>query len=361
MSVSVVILNWNGKEYLEKFLPPLIESVKDMPNVELVVADNDSSDDSVGFIAKNFSEKVKIINLDKNWGFAGGYNRALKQLNNEYFVLLNSDVEVSKDWLKILYAYMQANPSVSACQPKILSFQRRNYFDYAGAAGGFIDKYGYPFCRGRIFSDIEEDKGQYDDIRDVFWASGACMMIRSEAYWSVGALDETFFAHMEEIDLCWRLNSRGHRVVCNPKSVVYHIGGGTLNSNSPRKTYLNFRNNLLMLYKNLPHKSLNKTFDVRFYLDNLAAAQMLLKFKYEHLKAITDARTDFRNCQSDYADKREENILKSVRSTFKTIFQGSILYEYHIKRHRKFSDIPRSEIIVEFDSENSDASESEHQ
>ncbi|HHT23194.1 MAG TPA: glycosyltransferase family 2 protein [Bacteroidales bacterium] len=346
-TVSVVILNWNGKKYLEKFLPFLLESIKDMPQAEIVVADNASTDDSLEFLKKNYDKTVKTIVFDENYGFAGGYNRALKQIESDYYVLINSDVEVTKDWLKVLYDYMEANPKVAACQPKILSYHKRNHFEYAGAAGGFIDKLGYPYCRGRIFHVLEEDKGQYDDIKDVFWASGACFIIRKEDFWNVGAFDEDFFAHMEEIDLCWRINSRGRRVTCNPQSVVYHIGGGTLNAESPRKTYLNFRNNLLMLYKNLPHKSVKKTFDTRFYLDNLAAFVMLLQRKPEHLKAVTDARTDFRNMQEDFAEKRNENILKSVRSTFKTISQKSILYEFYIKRHRKFSELTRNDVEID--------------
>lgn len=346
-TVSVVILNWNGKKYLEKFLPFLLESIRDMPQAEIVVADNASTDDSLEFLKQNYKNSVKTIVLDRNYGFAGGYNRALKQIESDYYVLINSDVEVTKDWLKVLYNYMEANPKVAACQPKILSYHKRNYFEYAGAAGGFIDKLGYPYCRGRIFHVLEEDKGQYDDIKDVFWASGACFIIRKEDFWNVGAFDEDFFAHMEEIDLCWRINSRGRRVTCNPQSVVYHIGGGTLNAESPRKTYLNFRNNLLMLYKNLPHKSVKKTFDTRFYLDNLAAFVMLLQRKPEHLKAVTDARTDFRNMQEDFAEKRNENILKSVRSTFKTISQKSILYEFYIKRHRKFSELTRNDVEID--------------
>lgn len=348
MSVSVVILNWNGKKYLEEFLPHLVDSVKDMPEAEIVVADNASIDGSIQFLKENYPN-IRTDVFDKNYGFAGGYNRALEKIKSEYYVLLNSDVEVTKDWLKILYDYMQVNPGVAACQPKIRSYHKRNYFEYAGASGGYIDKYGYPYCRGRIFGVVEEDKGQYDDICDVFWATGACLFIRSEEYWNAGGLDEDFFAHMEEIDLCWRLKSRGKRIVCNPQSVVYHIGGGTLDAEHPRKTYLNFRNNLLLLYKNLPHKSLIKTFNVRFYLDNLAAFHLLLQGKIQNVKAITDARTDFRNMQAKFTKKRDENILKSVKSTFREISQNSLIYEFYIKRHKKFSDIPRNELIIEFE------------
>ncbi len=354
MSISVVILNWNTEKYLNDFLPFVQESVKDMPGVEIVVADNGSTDSSMQLMKEKFPD-IKTIVFDKNYGFAGGYNKALQELKTDYYVLLNSDVEVTKDWLKVLYDYMESNPSVAACQPKMLSYHRRNYFEYAGAAGGFIDKYGYPFCRGRIFSEVEEDTGQYDDIRDVFWATGACLMIRSKDYWNVGGLDEEFFAHQEEIDLCWRLKSRGRRVTCNPQSVVYHIGGGTLEAEHPRKTYLNFRNNLLMLYKNLPHKSLHKVFNVRFYLDNIAVARFFLRGEFQNMKAITDARTDFRNMQNSFTKKRDENILKSVQSTFKEISQNSILNEFYVKRNRKFSQLVRNdEIFVEETSENKD-------
>lgn len=344
MSVSVVILNWNGEKYLEEFLPFLQDSIQDMPEAEIVVADNGSEDGSRQLMKDKFPD-ITTLFFEKNYGFAGGYNQALKGLKTDYYVLLNSDVEVTRDWLRVLYDYMDSNPSVAACQPKILSYHNRKYFEYAGACGGFIDKYGYPFCRGRIFSEVEEDLGQYNDIKDVFWATGACLMIRSKDYWSVGGLDEEFFAHQEEIDLCWRLKSRGRRIICNPQSVVYHIGGGTLKTEDPRKTYLNFRNNLLMLYKNLPQKSLHKVFNVRFYLDNLAAFQFFATGKFQNMKAITDARTDFRNMQSSFSAKRDENILKSVQSTFKEISQNSILNEFYVKRNRKFSELVRNDEI----------------
>jgi len=338
MTVSVVILNWNGEKYLNEFLPILQNNMDIMRDVEIVVADNGSTDGSLQLLADKFPT-VKVDAFEKNYGFAGGYNKALKNINSEYYVLLNSDVEVAKGWLSTLYDYMTNNPDVAACQPKILSYYRRNYFEYAGAAGGFIDKYGYPYCRGRIFGEVEEDTGQYDDIKDVFWASGACLFIRSADYWDAGGLDEEFFAHMEEIDLCWRLKSRGKRIVCVPQSVVYHIGGGTLNAEHPRKTYLNFRNNLLMLYKNLPHKNIKRVFDVRFYLDNMAAIHLLVQGKYQNAKAITDARTDFRAIQSKFSELRKENILKSVNSLQKEISQHSLIYEFYIKRHKKFSEI----------------------
>lgn len=325
---------------MEEFLPFLEKSISDMPEAEVVVADNGSEDGSLQLMKDKFPE-IRTLVFDKNYGFAGGYNKALEQINSDYYVLLNSDVEVTNDWLKVLYEYMENNPDVAACQPKILSYHNRTYFEYAGASGGFIDKLGYPYCRGRIFGLVEEDKGQYDDIIDVFWASGACLMIRSKDYWEAGALDEEFFAHQEEIDLCWRLKSRGKRIVCNPQSVVYHVGGGTLNAESPWKTYLNFRNNLLMLYKNISQKRLHKVFNIRFYLDNLAAAKFFMTGKFQNMKAVTDARTDFRNMQESFSPKRKENILKSVKSTFNEISQNSILFEYYVKRNQKYSELPR--------------------
>lgn len=344
MSVAVVILNWNGQSLLKKFLPTVIESVKNMPEASIYVADNGSNDGSVAFVRKEYPE-VNLITFQKNHGFAGGYNRALAQIETEYYVLLNSDVEVTKNWLKILYAYMQNNKDVAACQPKILSYNNKKYFEYAGACGGYIDKFGYPFCRGRILNTVEEDKGQYDTIVDVFWASGACLMIRSEIYHKVGGLDNAFFAHMEEIDMCWRIKSRGYRITCNPESVVYHVGGETLKRDNPRKTFLNFRNNLLMLYKNLPHKHLKKIFETRYYLDNIATLQYMLKGELDNMRAIIMARTEFRKNKASFAEKRKENILKSVSSTFSEISQNSIIYEYYIKRHRKFSELKRDEIF----------------
>lgn len=345
MSVAVVILNWNGEKFLKKFLPALKEYSKNVRNTEIIVADNGSNDGSVKLMQEEFPE-IRTILFEKNYGFAEGYNKALKEVESKYYVLLNSDVEVTPNWLSMLYDYMENNPDVSACQPKILSYHRRDYFEYAGAAGGFIDKYGYPFCRGRIFGEVEKDEGQYDDIIDIFWATGACLLIRSADYWEVGGLDDEFFAHQEEIDLCWRLKSRGKRIVCIPQSVVYHIGGGTLKVENPYKTYLNFRNNLLLLYKNLPHKSLKRVFDIRFYLDNLAALHLLLQGRMQNAKAILDARTDFRKIVNKFAEKRNENILKSVTSIDKELVQTSIILEYHLKGHKKFSQIKQAEDVI---------------
>ena len=282
--VAIVILNWNGEKFLQQFIPSLTYYTKSEGAV-LYVADNASTDGSIAFLQKEFPA-IKTIKLDKNYGFASGYNKALSQIDAEYFVLLNSDVELTEGWLEPLINYMDNNPDVGACQPKIKAFNRKTHFEHAGAAGGFIDYLGYPYCRGRVFNEVEQDNGQYDNIIDVFWASGACMVVRSALFFKVGALDDDFFAHMEEIDLCWRLNARGYRVVCVPQSTVYHVGGGTLNVESPRKTYLNFRNNLLMLYKNLPKKDLDKVLRIRKWLDYLAWLQHIFTGKKENAKAI---------------------------------------------------------------------------
>ena len=345
MSVAVVILNWNGEKYLKKFLPILIEHSSNVRNAEIIVADNGSNDGSIKLMQEEFPE-IRTILFEKNYGFAEGYNRALKEIESKYYVLLNSDVEVTENWLSTLHDFMESNEHISACQPKILSYNNREYFEYAGAAGGFIDKYGFTFCRGRIFGKVEKDEGQYDSIIDIFWASGACLFIRSEDYWEVGGLDEDFFAHMEEIDLCWRLKSRGKRIMCVPQSAVYHIGGGTLKVENPYKTFLNFRNNLLLLYKNLPHKSLKKIFDVRFYLDNLAALHLLIQGRMQNARAVLDARTDFRKVVGKFNDKRNENILKSNTSIDKEIVQSSIIFEFYIKGNKKFSQIKRVADVI---------------
>ena len=244
--VAVVILNWNGQSFLEKFLPNVIKYSQE---VQIIVADNQSSDNSVAFLKDKFPEVSIIIN-PSNDAFAKGYNLALKQVQAEYYVLLNSDVEVTENWIEPIVSLMQSNPKIAACQPKILDYNQPSKFEYAGASGGFIDKYGYPFCRGRIFNVLEEDKGQYDSSMEVFWATGACMFVRSDAFWKVGGFDDDYFAHMEEIDVCWRMKNIGYQIFIEPKSKVYHVGGGTLNKLSPRKTFLNFRNNLITLTKN---------------------------------------------------------------------------------------------------------------
>ena len=273
---AVVILNYNGAGMLRRFLPSVIEY---SPEASIYVADNGSSDESCDVVRNEFPA-VKLMVLDHNYGFAEGYNRALAQVDEEYAVLLNSDVEVTRGWLSPMTQFLDSNPEVAACQPKLLSFKQKDFFEYAGAAGGFIDKWGYTFCRGRIFNTVERDSGQYDDTTDVFWATGAALMIRNEVYKNNGGLDGRFFAHMEEIDLCWRLRSRGYRIACVPQSHVYHVGGATLKKENPQKTYLNFRNNLLMIYKNAPDCQLKKIMLFRKVFDNVAALKFLASGDY---------------------------------------------------------------------------------
>ncbi|HEX9615036.1 MAG TPA: glycosyltransferase family 2 protein, partial [Bacteroidota bacterium] len=248
---AVVVLNWNGKDLLERFLPILVRHTSG--NAEIVIADNGSTDDSVDYVRKTFPP-VRTILLGKNLGFAGGYNEALKQVEAEYYVILNSDVEVTEGWIESIITMMEGDPRIGACQPKILDIRVRNRFEYAGAAGGFIDVLGYPFCRGRILNSFEEDRGQYDDMKEVFWATGAALFIRSKLFRQAGGFDEDFFAHMEEIDLCWRIKHLGYRVMACPSSTVYHLGGATLDQGNPRKTFLNFRNGLILLFKNHPRR-----------------------------------------------------------------------------------------------------------
>ena len=337
MTTAIVILNWNGAKYLKEFLPILIKNTT-RKDTSIIVADNASTDSSLT-VLKELFPSVQTIVLYKNYGFAGGYNKALAQIKADCYVLLNSDVEVTPNWLEPLIAYMSEFENVAACQPKILSYTNRTHFEHAGAAGGYIDRFGFPFCRGRVMSSTEEDKGQYDTTADIFWATGACLMIRADIYWQVGGLDEEFFAHMEEIDMCWRLKSRGYRISCIPKSQVYHIGGGTLNAESPHKTYLNFRNNLLMLYKNLPVNILNKTMNWRFLFDYMAAFQLFITGKPKNAMSVYKARKDFKRMLPDFEIKRNENLLNTTSSNESDIYQGSIVLEYFLKNKKTFSSI----------------------
>ena len=334
---AVVILNWNGCKLLEQFLPPVIE-YSNPDTVDIIVADNCSTDDSVDYITKEYPQ-LKTIILSENYGFAEGYNKALAKLNYEYVVLLNSDVEVTPNWIEPITDYLDTNPAVVSAQPKILSQRNKEYFEYAGAAGGFIDKYGYPFCRGRIFGNLEKDYSQYNTPIDIFWASGACMFIRLKDFKECGGFDGSFFAHMEEIDLCWRLNARGKRLVCIPQSVVYHVGAATLSEESPRKTFLNFRNNLLMLYKNLPDSELKKTFRIRSFLDRLAIIQMFLSGKSSNAKAIIEARKEFKRIMYEYDTARKENLNKTVCPQINTAYPKSILYSFYAKGLKTFSKL----------------------
>ena len=335
--VAIVILNWNGQKMLAKFLPNVIEYSRQ--DAEIWVADNSSSDGSMHLLETQFPQ-VKTIVLEQNFGFAEGYNRALRQIEADYYVLLNSDVEVSHHWLTPLIEFMDSHPQVAACQPKLLAEYDKDSFEYAGACGGFLDKYGYPFCRGRIFGTVESDNGQYDYQQEILWATGACMMIRSADYWKAGGLDGRFFAHNEEIDLCWRLRLMGRKIYCIPESEVYHVGGGTLPKSNPMKTFLNFRNNLTMLYKNLPDKELSHVMRVRWFLDYLAAFEMLLlQRNWGDFKAVFKARKAFKEWRSSFDEERKRIQAQRVAEEIPQIFQTSILWQYYAKGVKNFKDL----------------------
>ena len=337
--VAVVILNWNGSALMERFLPSVVRcSPKD--EADVVVADNGSTDDSLAMLAEKFPT-VRIIRFDRNYGFAEGYNQALKQIENPYCVLLNSDVEVTPGWLDAPLRLLENDPSLVAVQPKIIAERQRDTFEYAGACGGFMDKYGYPFCRGRVFQVVEKDNGQYDTDIDILWATGACLFIRTGIYKEAGGLDSGFFAHQEEIDLCWRLRSRGYRLVCTPQSTVYHVGGGTLNVESPRKTFLNFRNNLLMLYKNLPEKELRPVMRLRFWLDYIAATKFLLCGHPWNALAVYRARKEFHRLLPEYKQKREENLRLSRLVPIPELKSYSLLTQFYLKGKKHYDELPQ--------------------
>ncbi len=323
---------------MRQYLPTVVKYSRD--DAEIWVADNASTDDSMCVLQNEFPQ-VKRLQLDKNYGFAEGYNRALQQIEAEYYILLNSDVEVTHRWLTPLIEYMDTHAEVAACQPKLLSEANKDSFEYAGASGGYIDRYGYPFCRGRIFDTVEADNGQYDYQTDVLWATGACLMIRSKDYWNVNGLDGRFFAHNEEIDLCWRLRQRGRRIVCLPESIVYHVGGGTLPKSNPMKTFLNFRNNLTMLYKNLPDDELKQVMRMRFVLDYIAALQTLVVNRnWGDCKAIIKARRAFKQWKHQFdADRDEIRSTRTVNPVRERV-NFSVLWHYHVKGLKKFSQLP---------------------
>lgn len=335
--VAIVILNWNGSEMLQQFLPSVLHH-SDADGVAVYVADNGSTDDTVNVLCEKFPT-VRLIQLDANYGFAEGYNLALKEVEAEYVVLLNSDVEVTQAWLEPLIAYMDLHPEVAACQPKIRSWSARDQFEYAGASGGFLDLYGYPFCRGRVMGVVERDAGQYDTVVPVFWATGAALFIRLNDYRSVGGLDGRFFAHMEEVDLCWRLRSRGHGIVCVPQSVVYHVGGGTLKKENPRKTFLNFRNNLVMLYKNVAEEELSRVMRMRFFLDYLAAFIFLLRGQLANAKAVFKARSEYHSIRKDFSKNRTENLEKTIVKSIPEQIKKSILVQFYLKGKKAFSQL----------------------
>ncbi len=294
MKCSVIILNWNGAEMLRTYLPSVVANTAD---AEVIVADNGSTDNSLDVLAHEFPT-VKTILLDRNYGFAEGYNRAIDQVDSEYVVLLNSDVETPEGWLRPLLEYMDAHPKVAAVQPKIRSWRKRAYFEHAGAAGGYLNALGYPYCRGRRVWGVEQDKGQYDTVVNIDWTTGACMCVRTQVYKDLGGLDASFFAHMEEIDLCWRMRNKGWKLACVPQSMVYHLGGGSLSYDNPRKAYLNHRNNLLMIYKNKQHPY--GVLFVRFFLDYAAACVYLLQGHPKSCKAVFEARRDYKRMRKAY-------------------------------------------------------------
>ncbi len=331
--VAVVILNWNNKYFLEKFLPSVYNS--NYPNVEFVIGDNASSDDSIAFVRECYP-LIRVVQNDKNYGFAGGYNKILQQVEAEYYVLLNSDVEVTNNWIEPVI-YMMESEGYAAAQPKILSYHHKETFEHAGAAGGFIDVFGYPFCRGRIMQITEKDSGQYNQEEEIFWATGAALFIRSSAWKEVGGFDADFFAHMEEIDLCWRLKKEGYRIGYCPKSTVYHVGGGTLNASNPKKTYLNFRNNLVMLQKNLSFQKALWVIFIRFWLDLLALLTFLAQGKFRDAWAVSRAHqyffiNFFKN------SKKRRNFLKKENK--KGWYKKSIIWSFYVNKIQKFSDLP---------------------
>ena len=333
MKTAVVILNWNGEKFLQKFLPGLLHSVQGK-DAEVIVADNASTDGSMWLMLYDFP-KVKTIKFSKNYGFTGGYNRALFQTDAQYYVLINSDIEVHDGWLDPLVEWMDTHPECGICAPKLHSYRDRDMFEYAGAAGGYIDRFGYPFCRGRVLGRVEKDCGQYDTAEPVFWASGACLMVRSALYRKLGGLDERFFAHQEEIDLCWRAQLEGYSIVTVPGSTVWHVGGGTLPADSPWKLYLNFRNNLFMLHKNLPARKRGLFIFFRMLLDGAAGAVYLLKGKGKYCKSVIDAHRDFRRMKNGLAisPRRPAEELAKAGITdrnghLRTVWHGSILLPF---------------------------------
>lgn len=332
MRIAVVILNWNGKHFLEQFLPNIIKF--SVPQAEVIVADNGSTDDSVDFLKKTYPQ-LRLIELPLNGGFSKGYNDAFSQIEADYYVLLNSDIEVTENWITPVIELMENDEKIAVCQPKLLSYHNRTHFEYAGAAGGFIDQYGYPFCRGRLFQTLEEDHGQYNDVAEIFWATGACMFVRANLYHKYGGLDNAFFAHMEEIDFCWRMKNAGYKIMYYPQSTVYHIGGGSLPKSSARKTYLNFRNNFTLLYKNLPSSQLIKVFVIRILLDNVAAIKFLFEGGFKDFAAVSKAHFRFYRSLSTLSKNRKKTHPIKVSKVYK----GNIVVDYFLKGKKKFSQL----------------------
>jgi GT2 family glycosyltransferase len=335
--IAVVILNWNGMHHLKAFLPSVCQYSLGTGN-RVIVVDNGSTDDSVSFVRNTFPQ-VGLIEFPVNYGFAPGYCKALKEIDAEYFVLLNSDVEVTANWLDPMVAAMDEDPGIGACMPRMRDYVRRDYFEYAGAAGGFIDLFGYPFCRGRLLNSVEKDTGQYDEKRNIFWATGACMFVRSLAYFRAGGLDSDFFAHMEEIDLCWRLRRIGYTIQSIPDSIVYHIGGGTLPNNNPHKLYLNYRNNLYLLFKNLPRGRLFPILLIRMFLDGLSAISYLFSGSGSFFYAVLLAHLSFYKNIPRIIRKRIALKGTIGKASIREIYPGSILYNFFVRKRRYFSQL----------------------
>ncbi len=334
--VAVVILNWNGVKLLKKFLPSVIETI---PNyAEIIIADNDSTDSSINFLKSEYPD-LKIVQNKSNGGFAKGYNDALKSVNHEYLVLLNSDIETTPNWIEPVIEFMDTNPKSGAAMPKIRQYKNKKYFEYAGAGGGYIDKWGFPFCRGRIFNEVEEDHGQYDTNQSIFWATGACMFIRNNIFKNLKGFDEFFFAHMEEIDLCWRIQRAGYSINLVGKSHVFHLGGGTLNKLSPRKTFLNFRNNLLLLIKNHPEKGFLVTMAQKLILDGIAGMKFLIEGDLKHTGAIIKAHFSFYSKLPKYLKIRKQLKIELVNNNVIGIYKRSIAKDYFLWKQKKFSDL----------------------
>jgi GT2 family glycosyltransferase len=336
-TVSIVILNWNTREMLERFLPDVFKN-SDYPGATIVVADNGSNDGSQELVRQKFPE-ARLIPLDKNYGFAGGYNRALQQIETTYTILLNSDVVPGSKWIEPLLVHMEKHPECAACVPKIKDLNRPVMFEYAGAAGGFIDKWGYPFCRGRIFDHLEQDHNQYDQPGEIFWGSGAALMVRTNSFNESGGLDEHFFAHMEEIDWCWRMKNRGWKISYIPQSEIFHLGGGTLNAMSSHKTYLNFRNNLFMLYRNLPEKKLRTTIFSRLILDGIAAVKFMFSGEWENTKAVYRAHRDYFKRIPSLKNERMDLQDKVSVFSHQEIYPKSLILDFFLRGKKKFSDL----------------------
>lgn len=329
-NLAVVLLNYNGKHFLEKFLPTVI---KFSPEADVIIIDNCSTDDSVTFLRNNFSS-TKLIQLEKNYGFAEGYNLGLEKLKHEYFILLNTDVEVTEGWINPLMEMSLRNRDVVAIQPKIRDYKAPEMFEYAGAAGGFMDVLGYPFCRGRVFDTLEKDNGQYNDKKEIFWATGACFFVRSEVFKSLKGFDPKFFAHMEEIDLCWRIHNKGFTIAYQPLSTVYHVGGGTLKVENPFKTYLNYRNNLAMMFKNLPAGLLFPLIFTRLVLDGISGVRFLFQGSFANIWAIIKAHFAFYGMIPYLWKKRAKSL-----DGFDKLYSGSIIWQYFVNKKKTYSEI----------------------